>query len=223
MIEDDDLRREAPSHAFLALKARVEITRDARYAARKRLTRRNERAYYLISMLSLFVIVLSVIPNVHDFSEDALQWLLLLTIVNSVFIIVTTLVDVGENYALNAYQMQQSARQLDDVFNEIFLASTANQSDPGWLSEMHLKYQAILNSSPADQHDVDYLAVQVTRPDLFAYKWRDRSAFQKRTSAFVRFLMLHYYRSRWMIPHMMMVFASVSIVYDLWDGVSVLL
>lgn len=58
------------SDAFLSLKRRVEVTRGVRFAAARRFERRHIRAYYIISMMSLFVIVLSVLPNVVEVSES---------------------------------------------------------------------------------------------------------------------------------------------------------
>lgn len=214
---------ESIDHVYLSLKSRIAITRDARYAARKRLQRRNERAYYLISMLSLFVIVISVLPNVHNFSQIGVQWLLLITIVNSVFIIVTTLIDVGEDYSLNAYQMQQSARKLDDIFNAIVLASEKQQADRKWLADKHEEYQRICNEVPADHKDIDYIAVQVSKPYLFEYQWRNLSDKERAWRKRRNFWQLHYTRARWLVPHAIMVLVSLFLIVDIWDGESALL
>ena len=98
---------------------RVEITRQARFTAKNRLQRRHKRSYYLVSMMSLFVILLSLIPNIFPVTSQQSQVLLAITIVNSVFIIVTTLMDSAGEYLLQSHLMQNSARRLSELFNEL--------------------------------------------------------------------------------------------------------
>lgn len=198
------------------LVSRVEITRECRYAAEKRLQRRNERAYYVISMMSLFVIIVSVLPNVHGFSSLGLQWLLLITIVNSVFIIVTTLVDAGGNYSLNEYFMRESARKLDLVLNKLILATERERRDFKWLRGIYSEYQTVLHECPSDHKPVDYLAVQVYQQHLFKTRWVGLSPVSKSYSLVSRYLKLHYYRSKWMLPHMAVVLFSAILIAELW-------
>lgn len=204
------------SSSFSRLVNRVEITRECRYAAEKRLARRNERGYYLISMLSLFVIVISVLPNVHQFSPIGTQWLLLITIVNSVFIIINTLIDGKEDYSLRAFQMQQSARDLDLILNKIVNSSPAEREDLVWLREVHGEYQKVLHDCPTDHLQVDYIAVQVNKTHLFSEQWKGQSDALRRWYWWMRFVRLHYARSRWLAPHLVMVVISLGVIYRIW-------
>lgn len=199
------------------LVSRVEITRECRYHAEKRLGRRNHKAYYLISMLSLFVIVISVLPNVHEFDEVGIQWLLLLTIINSVFIIVTTLVDAGGDYALKEFHMRISARKLDNILNKLILAKDEEKCDEVWLRQMYQDYQSTLHDCPIDHIPVDYTAVQVNQPHLFETRWKDHSKAQLRLMTIIRPVHLYYRRGRWMLPHVTIFIFTFVLIVDMWN------
>ena len=107
--------------SFSDLKRRVEITRDARFQANLRLERRQKASYFAISILSLFVILLSLLPNIFTLSNADEQILLTLTIVNSVFIIITTFLEASGNFVHKGEQLHRSARKVAAVYNQLML------------------------------------------------------------------------------------------------------
>lgn len=203
--------------AYISLESRISITRECRYAAQKRLNRRHQRAYYVVALLSLFVIVLSVLPNVHDFSNHGIQALLLITIVDSVFIIITSLVDVREDYSLKAYQMRQSCSDLDELFNELEIASDSDKKDITWISKLQVKYQDVLSRCPSSHEDIDFTAAQVKKPHLFEYSWRKQCVRERRARNVYRSIYLHWARSRWLVPHLVFFLASMLAIFELWN------
>lgn len=108
----DDVRLEP----FNDLKRRVEITRDARFQANLRLERRNKSSYLVIALLSLFVIILSLVPNIYRLSPAGSQALLALSIINSVFVIITTFLEASGNFVHRGEQLHRSARKVATVF-----------------------------------------------------------------------------------------------------------
>jgi len=190
---------------------RVEVTREARFAANKRLTRRHKRAYYIISMLSLFVIIISILPNIFGLSDQQAQVLLAITILNSVFIIITTLMDAAGDYSLQAYLMQVSGRELSQTYNDIQLATDKQRLDPKWISSKQREYQAVLDRCPYDHDDADYLAVIIKKPGLFEHMLPESGINRK---AYLLYLAcrLHYLRARWWMPHVLMFIISLLIM-----------
>ena len=86
-------------HAALKdFKRSVEITRDVRFQANLRLASRQRNSSYMISLLSLFVIALSLLPNIITLEQYQSQILLACSIVLSVFVIFTSLIDGSQNF-----------------------------------------------------------------------------------------------------------------------------
>lgn len=209
---------------------RVCITREARFMAKKRLERRHKRSYYLISMMSLFVIMLSVLPNIFILETYQTQMLLMITIVNSVFIIITTLVDVSGNYSLQAYWMQKSGRELAAILNRLLRATDKQKSDPKFIEEVQIEYQQLLDTCPYDHDDVDYLMVRMYRPKFFPVDGdsspeRPEEAAPRKdvTAKFENIknrLVVRYVTDRWWLPHMAMLLTSFLILYFAlpWSG-----
>ena len=198
--------------------ARVEITREARFFAKKRLSRRHRLAYYMISLLSLFVILVSVIPNIYeDLVRAQLQLLLAITIVNSVFIIITTITDAAGCYELDAYLHQKCAHRLSTVLNHLYNMKSSNSVDEETLTELHDEYQEVLDDCPVDHGDRDYLAVQLAKPELFPsiFPRNDKGCFtawavMRLSRRYVQVLVA---RWKWLVPHTIMVILSIMLMY----------
>src|ERR1700761_1803612 len=79
-------------------KRSVEITRDVRFQANLRLSRRQKGSSYIVAMLSLYVIALSLLPNILYLDMAQTQVLLACSIVLSVFVIFTSLIDGAQNF-----------------------------------------------------------------------------------------------------------------------------
>src|SRR5690349_15374352 len=79
--------RETLEQAIRDFKRSVEITRDVRFQANLRLSGRQRGSAYIVSSLSLFVIALSLIPNILQLQPFQNQILLACSIVLSVFVI----------------------------------------------------------------------------------------------------------------------------------------
>jgi hypothetical protein len=93
----------------------VEITRDVRFQANLRLSRRQRASSYLVSMLSLLVISLSLIPNIYDIQHYQAQLLLGCSIILSVFVIFTSLLDGSQNFYHQGELLHQCARRVAAV------------------------------------------------------------------------------------------------------------
>lgn len=191
---------------------RVEVTRDARFQAEKRLLRRHKYSYYIISLLSLFVIIISMIPSIEvDLTTQQNQILLAITILNSVFIIITTLMDGAGEYSLSAHFMNRSARELSTIFNALKLASDEQKMDPKFIKTQQDRYQDVLNDCPVNHDDIDYLSVKLTKPNLFGHVM-PKSKFFKALMFTRLYIRIHYVRARWWFPHLAMVIFSLWIM-----------
>lgn len=200
-------------HPLSSLARRVEITRTARFAAAKRLGRMHTRSYYGISLMSLYVIVLSVLPNVVTMGELDRQFLLLITIVCSVYIIITTIMDGAEKHLVDEMHMKDSARKLGSILNRIIVAKGNGGLNADALTRLHKEYDEILASCPADHSDVDFLVAATKMPNLVYGKARSEFTRSEEFMHWGRVMRVHYVRSRWLIPHLVVVIVSVAMLY----------
>lgn len=196
---------------FSDLKRRVEITRDARFQANLRLERRQKASYFTISMLSLFVIVLSLLPNIFVLSDQEGQALLALTIVNSVFVIITTFLEASGNFVHKGEQLHRSARKVATVFNKLMLLTAQERKDQNKIRELQEEYQAALDDCVFNHDNLDYDLIKTTKPKLFG----DRIYQGKLSILAVYFRRIRYKLAEysWLAPHAIVVVVSLTIVY----------
>ena len=198
---------------YADLKRRVEITRDARFQANLRLERRQKASYFVISILSLFVIVLSLIPNVFSLNSHEQQALLSLTIVNSVFVIITTFLEASGNFVHKGEQLHQSARKIASVFHKLMLLNDDQKFDQERIGNLQEEYQAALDDCPFNHDSLDYDLIKTTKPSLFPNR-----VYEGRGKALVTYIMTVRYRVfeySWLIPHLLVVAISSWLVFSL--------
>ncbi len=196
---------------FLDLKRRVEITRDARFQANLRLERRNKASYLVIAILSLFVIILSLVPNIYQLSPAGTQALLALSIINSVFIIITTFLEASGNFVHRGEQLHRSARKVAAVFNRLMLLSPDERRDQARIQTLQSEYQSALDDCPFNHDNVDYDLIKATKPSLFKGR-----IYQGRGEWLVvqwRYLKYRVSEHLWMIPHAVVFAITTAALY----------
>ncbi len=150
----------------------VEITRDVRFLANSRLSKRHRASAYIISMLSTYVIALSLIPNIFRLEEFQSQLLLACSIVLSVFVIFTSLIDGSQNFFHQGELLHQCARKIANIVLELrTLDPETNTTEAKQkLQELQKRYRDALDECPVNHDNVDYWREMVNKPNLF----RDR-------------------------------------------------
>lgn len=199
---------------FDDLKRRVEITRDARFQANLRLERRQKASYFTISVLSLFVIGLSLLPNIFSYSDAGKQTLLALTVVNSVFVIITTFLEASGNFVHKGEQLHRSARKIATVFNKLMLLTEQERGDQCKIKSLQEEYQSALDDCPFNHDNLDYFLITTTKPQLF-----DKKLYSGFGSGFLRKIIKPiYYKIGeiiWLVPHLLVIIGSILIVYHI--------
>ena len=196
---------------FNDLKRRVEITRDTRFQANLRLERRQKASYFAISLLSLFVIILSLVPNIFQLSSAASQALLALTIINSVFIIITTFLEASGNFVHKGEQLHRSARKIATVFNKLMLLTAEERREKARIEALQQEYQGALDDCPFNHENMDYDLIKCTKPSLFKGRiYEGRGAWAVRFLRRVKYTFLEY---RWLIPHAIVLLATLGTLY----------
>jgi hypothetical protein len=201
----------ANEEALDSLKRAMDITSCARFQANLRLSARERQSSYVISLLSTFVILLSLIPNVTEVSTKQSQTLLACSIVVSVFIIFTSLLETTGNFHHRAELLHQSARGIVAVLNDVRLLSPHDPNFPAELIRLRQAYRDTLEACPFNHERVDYVYARVERPDLFPQFYADKGfiyALQRLGDHFSYLFRLH----GWLLPHVLVVAATVYVV-----------
>ena len=196
---------------FFDLKRRIEITRDARFQANLRLERRNKSSYLIIALLSLFVIVLSLVPNIYRLTPAGSQALLALSIINSVFVIITTFLEASGNFVHRGEQLHRSARKVATVFNKLMLLTPEERLEKGKISELQKEYQEALDDCPFNHDNMDYDLIKATKPSLFKGRiYVGRGDWFVIRWRFLRYRISEYF---WLTPHVVVFATTLAALY----------
>lgn len=197
--------------AFEDLKRAVEITACSRFQASLRLSARHRQSSYVISILSTFVIMLSLIPNFDELTEHQNQILLACSIVISVFIIFTSLLDSSGNYLHRAESIHQSARGVSTVFHNLKTLDPEALNFADKLNNERDRYKKVLEDCPFNHERVDYIYAKLERPNLFPDYYSNNGfiyflqRFGDNLSYYIRF-------NAWLIPHIVVVIGAIYVV-----------
>lgn len=196
---------DANEKALKELIRSVEITRDARFQANLRLSDRQKTSNYVISFLSLSVIFLSLIPTFHETSETENKTLLASSIIISVFIIFTSLIDGASNFYHRGELLHRCARGAGKVLLKLKLLDPAASSFFTEFTALRTKYQKVLDQCPVNHDNVDYRKARIQKPDHFI--GRDYSPDKsKRCRQVIVDKLYHFFASRmWLLPHLIVV------------------
>jgi hypothetical protein len=166
----------------------VEITRDVRFQANLRLASRQRSSSYIVSLLSLYVIGLSLIPNIFALQQYQSQILLACSIILSAFVIFTSLIDGSQNFYHQGELLHQCARRIAAINHRLKNIDTDKDATEALsqLEKMQEEYQRALDECPINHDNVDYFNEVIRKPFLFPNyypwecKWVHRSMYRVR-------------------------------------------
>lgn len=135
--------------ALRDFKRSVEITRDVRFQANLRLGKRQRASSYIVSLLSLYVIALSLLPNIIVLKPFQNQILLSCSIVLSVFIIFTSLIDSSQNFYHRGELLHQCARKVASISHSLKNIDVAFDLEKAkiQLEDLQKEYRSALDST----------------------------------------------------------------------------
>lgn len=196
-------------------KRSVEITRDVRFQANLRLAARQRNSSYLISLLSLFVIALSLLPNIIALQTYQSQILLACSVVLSAFIIFTSLIDGSQNFYHQGELLHQCARRVATVHHELKNLDPQNDyaNAKTRLTELQEQYRQALDDCPINHENVDFIKEQSYKPHHFPTNFSNNhriKIFQIQFKKVQAFVLSHL----WMALHLIALVGVCMIVYE---------
>ncbi|WP_370141847.1 SLATT domain-containing protein [Bradyrhizobium yuanmingense] len=197
--------------ALVDFKRSAETTRDVRFQANLRLSGRERGSSYIVSLLSLYVIGLSLIPNIVELKPFQSQILLGCSIVLSVFVIFTSLIDGAQNFFHPGELLHQCARTIAVVHHALKTIDVSH--DPGaaklQLETLQKDYQSALDECPINHENVDFYKEIASKPHLFPQQYN--SILPRSVVSFGYRVLYLTLGKLWVAPHLA-AFAAISVV-----------
>jgi len=199
--------------ALADFKRSAEITRDVRFQANLRLSGRQRGSSCIVSLLSLYVISLSLIPNIVELKPFQSQILLACSIVLSVFVIFTSLIDGAQNFFHQGELLHQCARKIATVHHALKTIDVL--ADPvaakAQLEALQGTYQAALDECPINHENVDFYKEIASKPHLFPQQY---SSWIPQAAISFGYKLLYWTLGKlWVAPHITAFLVISLIVY----------
>lgn len=206
------MTEEIVKKALSDFKRSAEITRDVRFQANLRLASRQRGSSYIVSLLSLYVIGLSLIPNILNLEQYQNQILLACSVILSVFVIFTSLLDGSQNFYHQGELLHQCARKIATINYKLknIDIDQDHEAAKSHLEGLQNEYQRALDECPINHDNVDYYREVIHKPHLFpkeypwSWKYPHRTFYRLRT-----FLQMN----SWWFGHLLAVSVISWVVY----------
>jgi hypothetical protein len=191
-------------------KRTAEVTRDVRFQANHRLSGRSKASSYVVSFLSTYVIALSLIPNILRLEQYQSQLLLACSVVLSVFVIFTSLIDGAQNFFHRGEMLHHSARKIATINHELRLLNPTIAGAEEKFQELQTSYNDALDECPTNHDNVDFYKVMSEKPYLFVER---RGATPLWFFVGWNYLRARTLKNLWAAPHIFVAVAISWIVY----------
>lgn len=155
----------------------VYITKSARFCAERRLRRKQLLANITISVLSAYIICVGAAPLYELTTQLTLSYYQFTSFVLSIFLLVISLLEIGENRLHLANKLHENGIEVNDIYKKALLYGNSNEID-----KMRESYHQEIRSCPYNHEKIDYFEVKKSQKNL------SRSA---------RFLFLLRYSVQW--------------------------
>ncbi|WP_162895873.1 SLATT domain-containing protein [Novosphingobium sp. THN1] len=151
----------------------IRSTAGSRFAAAKRLERRDRSLTSLTAFSSAYIIILTVLPYIIKSSQSVSDRINLVTVAMAVVVLVSSLLQYSSGDIVNAEQYHRSALELKELRREIKAMRGSLSIDQ--FIDYSAKYSRILEKYSVNHDDIDYLRYKLENPSEFEMtKWQIR-------------------------------------------------
>jgi hypothetical protein len=148
----------------------LKSTSAARFNAAKRLSAKDRALTRLTAFTSAYLIILTALPYFMKLPQQVADNLNLITIVFSIIILVSSLLQYSSGDVVNAEQHHRAALEMSEIARELAIKLPDIQDQQ--LLEMADRYDATLQKYSINHDDVDFQLYQKENPEK--YSWLTR-------------------------------------------------
>ena len=160
-------------------------TAGSRFIAAKRLERHDRGLTRLTAFASVYVITLTILPYFLKLTPHVTDLFNLATVVLSLTILVSSLMQYSSGEVVNAEQQHRSGLEINEVRRELLLKET--NATPEELLDFTRRYNAVLQKYSVNHEDVDFLRYQLERVEDFPWL-----SFARRAKIIARLAIVRY-------------------------------
>jgi conflict system pore-forming effector with SLATT domain len=178
----------------------LKYTAASRFNAAKRLENRDKTITFLITLISIYIVSITLMPYFFKFPSDVSAVLNFITVILSVSILVASLLHRSNNDSMNSEQHHRSALETNELRREI-MAQKETMSLERFI-KFSIQYNSILQKYSVNHDDVDYLKATLERPEEFSGQGKTR-----RGLLYIRLI------TSGRLPHIFMVVISAAMIW----------
>lgn len=143
----------------------IKSTAGSRFAAAKRLEKRDRSLTSLTAFTSAYIIVLTVLPYILSTPQNLSDRVNLATVAMAVILLVSSLLQYSSGDIVNAEQYHRSALELNELRREV--KALRSEITPQRFLEYSARYSRILEKYSVNHDDVDYLRFKLENVRYF--------------------------------------------------------
>lgn len=132
------------------------ITKGVSFITSKRLLKKSKISNWTISILSLFVIVIGLIPFIFEIEELKNKILFIVSIVLSIFILILNNSEASNNYENRAEKFSIRARKLNELYYELEYLINFQLIDNEKFHKIKIHYDEIIKEFSEDTSKLDF-------------------------------------------------------------------
>ena len=142
------------------------ITKHSRYIASDRLRKKHLLSVYTISILSVYVIVLSLLVR-YGFVPRNSNFYELISVISAIFILVLSLAESSKNYNVASERLFSSGNEIRDLLDELKKYKNDSEYDVSAIEKLSKKYSHVLKECGENHETVDYHLFKAQRVSDF--------------------------------------------------------
>lgn len=156
------------------------ITKHSRYNASDRLKKKHLLSIYTISVLSVYVILLSLLSK-YGFKIENSQLYDLLSVVSAIFILVLSLTEASKNYMVASEKLFICGNETRDLLDELKKYSNKSDADVPGIESISSKYSHVLKTCGENHETIDFDLLRAQRPaDFKGINWFSSICFRSK-------------------------------------------
>lgn len=153
--------------SYNSLDKRIWKTKHARYLASNRLKKRNIWSQYTISILSVYVLALSIAPKYSYFTDISPDKINFINIILSICIIVVSLLEANNGYQLQSERLFNCANELNGLLQQLKSGRDFSDDISKDIQTVSKQYEAILHKYGENHTSYDFDLFKAMNPSDF--------------------------------------------------------
>jgi hypothetical protein len=199
--------KENVARAVARLMRSFKSTAGSRFNAARRLERHDKRLTRLTAFASAYVIILTILPYFSKLPAPTTDLYNLFTVILSLVIVISSLLQYSSANLLNAEQHHRSALEINELRRQ--LENKEMAATPEDIEKLTTNYNSVLQKYSINHEELDYQKYLLERPE--ENPWLGRAA--KGRIRTMLFITEH-------LPNVFLITITIVVAVLIWRGVA---